>query len=151
MIPLSKGSHCYSNGNPLQYSYLENVMDRGAWQATVHGTAESWTRLSPWARTSDWYQQMWAQTCVTCLTRIYSIFSFICLWYIYLIIYPWKLMGDVNWKRNKCKSLQFWNQELRYQSWLLTKDWGKKYKLGREWRSIRFWITKKWILKGIGW
>ena len=24
------------NGNPLQYSYLENPMDRGAWQATVH-------------------------------------------------------------------------------------------------------------------
>ena len=33
------------NGNPLQHSYLENLMDRGAWQATVHGVAESWTRL----------------------------------------------------------------------------------------------------------
>ena len=29
------------NGNPLQYSCLENPMDRGAWQATVHGIAES--------------------------------------------------------------------------------------------------------------
>ena len=29
------------NGNPLQYSYLENSMDRGAWWATVHGVAES--------------------------------------------------------------------------------------------------------------
>ena len=29
------------HGNPLQYSYLENPMDRGAWQATVHGEAES--------------------------------------------------------------------------------------------------------------
>ena len=27
------------NGNPLQYSYLENPMDRGAWQGTVHGVA----------------------------------------------------------------------------------------------------------------
>ena len=27
------------NGNPLQYSCLENLMDRGAWQATVHGVA----------------------------------------------------------------------------------------------------------------
>ena len=27
------------NGNPLQYSYLENPMDRGTWQATVHGVA----------------------------------------------------------------------------------------------------------------
>ena len=34
------------NGNPLQYSWLENPMNRGAWQATVHGVADSWTRLS---------------------------------------------------------------------------------------------------------
>ena len=33
-------------GNPLQCSYLENPMDRGAWRATVHGVAKSWTRLS---------------------------------------------------------------------------------------------------------
>ena len=34
------------NGTPLQYSCLENPMDRGAWQATVHGVAKSWTQLS---------------------------------------------------------------------------------------------------------
>ena len=34
------------SGNPLQYSCLENPMDRGAWQATVHGVSKSWTRLS---------------------------------------------------------------------------------------------------------
>ena len=33
------------NGTPLQYSCLENPMDRGAWWATVHGVAKSWTRL----------------------------------------------------------------------------------------------------------
>ena len=33
------------HGNPLQYSCLENPMDRGAWRATVHGVAKSWTRL----------------------------------------------------------------------------------------------------------
>ena len=31
---------------PLQYSCLENPMDRGAWKAAVHGVAEGWTRLS---------------------------------------------------------------------------------------------------------
>ena len=31
------------NGNPLQYSCLENLMDRGAWRATVHGFAKSRT------------------------------------------------------------------------------------------------------------
>ena len=34
------------NGNPLQYSCLENSMDRGAWQPTVHGFAKSWTLLN---------------------------------------------------------------------------------------------------------
>ena len=34
------------NGNPLQYSCLENPMDRGAWWATVRGVAKSWTQLS---------------------------------------------------------------------------------------------------------
>ena len=33
-------------GNPLQYSYLENTMDRGDWRATVHGVTKSWTWLS---------------------------------------------------------------------------------------------------------
>ena len=31
------------NGNPLQYSCLENPMDRGAWQAMVHRVTKSWT------------------------------------------------------------------------------------------------------------
>ena len=31
------------NGNPLQYSCLENSTDGGAWWATVHGVAKSWT------------------------------------------------------------------------------------------------------------
>ena len=39
--PLGEG-----NGNPLQYSCLENPMDRGAWRATVHGVAQSQTRLT---------------------------------------------------------------------------------------------------------
>ena len=34
------------HGNPLQYSGLENPMDRGAWQATVHRVAQSWARLN---------------------------------------------------------------------------------------------------------
>ena len=34
------------HGNPLQYSCLENPMDRRAWRATVHGVAKNWTRMS---------------------------------------------------------------------------------------------------------
>ena len=34
------------NGYPLQYSFLENLMDRGAWQVIVHEVTKSWARLS---------------------------------------------------------------------------------------------------------
>ena len=44
-IPGSGRSPGVGNGNPLQYSCLENLIDRGAWRATVHGVAKSWTRL----------------------------------------------------------------------------------------------------------
>ena len=43
LIPGSGRSPGGRNGNPLQYSCLGNPMDRGAWQATVHGITESWT------------------------------------------------------------------------------------------------------------
>ena len=42
-IPGSGRSLGERNGNPLQYSCLENSMDRGAWQATVPGVTKSWT------------------------------------------------------------------------------------------------------------
>ena len=44
--PKVLGSNGEGKGTPLQYSCLENPMGRGAWWATVHGVAESWTRLS---------------------------------------------------------------------------------------------------------
>ena len=45
-IPGSGRSPGEGNGNPLQYSCLENPMDGGAWWATVHGVTKSWTWLS---------------------------------------------------------------------------------------------------------
>ena len=44
-IPGSRRSPGGSHGNPLQYSCLENLMDRGAWWATVHGVTKNQTRL----------------------------------------------------------------------------------------------------------
>ena len=41
------------NGNPLQYSCLENTMDRGAWQDTVHGVAKRWTWLKQLSSSSS--------------------------------------------------------------------------------------------------
>ena len=42
-VPGSGRSPGAGHGNPLQYSCLENPMDRGAWQPTVHGVVKSWT------------------------------------------------------------------------------------------------------------
>ena len=44
-IPGWERSPGVGNGNLLWYPCLENSMDRGAWQATVHGVAKSWTQL----------------------------------------------------------------------------------------------------------
>ena len=46
LIPELGRSLRRGNGNSLQYSCLENSMDRGAWQTTIHRTANSWTQLS---------------------------------------------------------------------------------------------------------
>ena len=46
LIPGSERSPGEGNGNLLQYSCLENPMDRGAWWDTIHGVIKSWTRLS---------------------------------------------------------------------------------------------------------
>ena len=44
--------HGEGSGNSLQYSCLENSMDRGAWRATVHGVIKNWTQLSNFHFTS---------------------------------------------------------------------------------------------------
>ena len=43
LIPEQGRSPGEGNGDPPQYPWLENPMDGGAWQATVHGVAKSWT------------------------------------------------------------------------------------------------------------
>ena len=43
LIPVLGRSPGEGKGNPLQYSCLENLMDRGAWRATVHGITKSRT------------------------------------------------------------------------------------------------------------
>ena len=45
-VPAWGRSPGVGNSNPLQYSCLENPMDRGAWWAVTHGVSKSWTQLS---------------------------------------------------------------------------------------------------------
>ena len=55
-------SHGEGNGTPLQYSCLENPMDRGAWWAAVHGVAKSWTVLSDFTFTFLHWRRKWQPT-----------------------------------------------------------------------------------------
>jgi len=74
LIPGSGRSSGEGNGNPLQYSCLENPMDRGAWWATVHGVAKSWTRLST--------HIVWSSTSCT----VFFFFLKMCLMFVYLCL-----------------------------------------------------------------
>jgi len=77
LIPGSGRSPGEGHGNPLQYSCLENPLDRGAWQATVHRVAKSWTRLKQLSMKASFYQiTLWCQSLMHCwLTCVQS------LWY----------------------------------------------------------------------
>ena len=72
LIPESGRSPGGGNGNPLQYSCLENPIDRGAWQATVHEVAKSRTRPK------------WLSTChklhVALLPSLFKQSSVKCIW-----------------------------------------------------------------------
>ena len=57
-IPWSGRSPGEGNDNPLQYSCLENPMDRGAWRATAHRVSKSRTRLKQWST----HTRRWAKT-----------------------------------------------------------------------------------------
>ena len=47
------------NSNPFQYSYLKNLMDKGAWRATVHRVSKSWTQLSDETTTMQYLDSFW--------------------------------------------------------------------------------------------
>ena len=90
LIPGSGRSPGEGNGNPLQYSCLENPNDRGAWQAIVHGVANSWTRLNDFT----FFFRVWKLTTLDIIkdfcivsSQIFSGWIFKCL----RVSYPWML------------------------------------------------------------
>ena len=77
------------NGTPLQYSCLENPMERGAWQAAVHEVAKSWTRLSDFTFTFIFHfhaleQEMATHSSVLAWSH-WSIFLFLCQYHTFLM------------------------------------------------------------------
>ena len=64
-VPGSGRSPGGGNGNPLQYSWLENLMDRRAWRATAHGVIKSQTRLS-----EHWKEQKSYHVCSQTIKKV---------------------------------------------------------------------------------
>ena len=58
------------NGNPLQYSCLENLMDKGAWRVTVQGAAKSWTLTENWVHTHPKQKSFPPYVCLDCSSFI---------------------------------------------------------------------------------
>ena len=78
-IPGSGRSPGEGKGYPVQYSCQENPMDRGAWQATVHGVAKSWHHWSDWA-----HQQMPIFISIQSISLKFPIPYFGCYLYIFI-------------------------------------------------------------------
>ena len=73
-IPGLERSPGEGNGNPLQYSCLENPTDREAWQATVHGVAKSQTQLKQLGMHVGPVCMYVCLLCVISDKRLYSMF-----------------------------------------------------------------------------
>ena len=80
------------NGNPLQYSCLENSMDGGAWWATVHWVAKSWTQLSNFTFTF--------KHCVNGFILLWKLFSMMKM----RICRNWNAEGMRNWREKEMAS-----------------------------------------------
>ena len=57
-------------GNPLQYFCLENPMDGGAWRATGHRAAKSWTRLKWLSKKGQWSEKRHREGCLSELLQV---------------------------------------------------------------------------------
>ena len=75
------------NGYPLQYSYLENPMDRGARQATVHRVIQSHTRLKQLSTQHALYYTVYILECLSFFLQcfIYIYIGFICVMFIVVV------------------------------------------------------------------
>ena len=83
LIPGSGRSSGAGNGNSLQNSCMKKPMDRGAWKATVHGVAQSWTWLSDWLSIHT--------VVLNYLSFLIEIYIYICV-YVYICTYSLNCM-----------------------------------------------------------
>ena len=110
LIPGSGRSPGEGNGNPLQYSFLEDSMDIGAWRATVLGVTKSWTWLSE--LTLYLHCSTWMRITGTVKLLIYR-GSFKCLG----LVYWWFSLAETQGNLWDCCKIQHKYQVGRAKNW----------------------------------
>ena len=134
LIPGLGRSPGEGNGNPLQYSCLENPMDRGAWRARVHRVAKSRTQLSDfthWTFTRIW-QNLQARPDARCLVphrerkrdcfarQLYRVHNQQNFTYFYFHLIPGQIEETSNIiSQNRRQTLSFWHSPLVYNACLV--------------------------------
>ena len=136
-IPGSGRSPGEGNGNPLQYSCLENPMDGGAWWATVHGVSKSWTRLSDFTFTFWDVGRLWSKHCAfgLCLD----------LWSVVGVVKLWVQLSVVFF----CFVLFFAGEGRKMpsgQSWERGREWVRVG--GEDWERNIYILAADWTMKG---
>ena len=96
LIPASGRSPGGGNGNPLQYSCLENSMERRAWQAIVHMVEESWTQLSM-STTTMW---LCARKKKNIRNSIYFCTTSVMAWRVVTTLWQIFFKSYISWKQN---------------------------------------------------
>ena len=101
-IPGSRRSPGEGNGTPLQYSCLENPMDRGAWWATVHGVTKSQIRLSNF---TFFLSSVPCGVCVCVCVCVCILYPLICWWTFFRFFHVLAVVNSANRNTEVCISL----------------------------------------------
>ena len=123
--------------NPLQYSFLENPMDRGTWRATVHSIAKSWT----------WLKQFSTQCLLLPDTFIISVNIFTCLILTEILLVSTVIIPILEMRRQRHKMVE-WpaqdNSKLQVATLGLMKRIGSEHrKSGSRVHVLKYYIFLK--------
>ena len=138
-LDLIPGSGRYpggGHGNPLQHSCLENSMDRGAWQVTVHGVAKSRTQLKRLRKAMTNLDSILKSRDITLLTKVHRV---------KVMVFPVVMYGCESWTIKRAERQRIDASELWCWRRLLRVPWAAR----RSNQSILKEISPEYSLEGL--